>query len=148
METNVIVKTVARDELDRVLDLIDQFDRPTALRPTDAQLDDVFHNITGQGGCVVGAFDGANLIGTCTLNMCANLSWNARPYAIIENVIVNKEKRGLGIGKKLLGFAVDWAKQKSCYKVALMTGSKRDSTLKFYESAGFEQSKTGFQIRF
>ena len=34
-----------------------------------------------------------------------------------------------------------------CYKVMLMTGSQRDSTLGFYRAAGFEQSKTGFQIR-
>jgi hypothetical protein len=29
----------------------------------------------------------------------------------------------------------------------LMTGSKQPSTLRFYESAGFEQTKTGFQMR-
>jgi hypothetical protein len=29
----------------------------------------------------------------------------------------------------------------------LMTGSKKPSTLAFYASAGFEQSKTGFQVR-
>lgn len=34
-----------------------------------------------------------------------------------------------------------------CYKVMLMTGSKRPETLRFYADAGFEQSKTGFQIR-
>jgi hypothetical protein len=29
----------------------------------------------------------------------------------------------------------------------LLTGSKNPATLSFYEGAGFEQSKTGFQIR-
>jgi hypothetical protein len=33
------------------------------------------------------------------------------------------------------------------YKVMLMTGSKDLATLAFYTSAGFEQSKTGFQVR-
>jgi len=28
-----------------------------------------------------------------------------------------------------------------------MTGSQKPSTLAFYEAAGFEQSKTGFQAR-
>ncbi|MFM7304986.1 MAG: GNAT family N-acetyltransferase, partial [Alphaproteobacteria bacterium] len=32
-------------------------------------------------------------------------------------------------------------------KVMLMTGSRQPSTLKFYENAGFEQTKTGFQMR-
>jgi hypothetical protein len=43
--------------------------------------------------------------------------------------------------------AVTAAWQVDCYKVMLMTGSKRTSTLAFYTSAGFEQNKTGFQIR-
>jgi len=113
-----------------------------------ARLDDVFLTIKSNGGEVIGAFDGAKLLGTCTLNICANLSWSSRPYGIIENVIVLESKRGLGIGKKLMQFAIELAEQNDCYKVALMTGSKRKSTLRFYESAGFEQSKTGFQIRF
>ena len=29
----------------------------------------------------------------------------------------------------------------------LLTGSKNPATLRFYEDAGFEQSKTGFQAR-
>jgi hypothetical protein len=29
----------------------------------------------------------------------------------------------------------------------LLTGSKDPATLRFYEEAGFEQSKTGFQAR-
>jgi hypothetical protein len=33
------------------------------------------------------------------------------------------------------------------YKVMLMTGSKRPSALAFHASAGFEQNKTGFQVR-
>ena len=55
--------------------------------------------------------------------------------------------RGRGFGKQILRAAVDAAWQADCYKVMLMTGSKRPSTLAFYASAGFEQNKTGFQVR-
>jgi hypothetical protein len=34
-----------------------------------------------------------------------------------------------------------------CYKVMLLTGSNDPATPRFYEDAGFEQSKTGFQAR-
>jgi hypothetical protein len=40
------------------------------------------------------------------------------------------------------------AKQAGCYKVALMTGSNRISTIKFYESCGFIGNIKGFQLRF
>ncbi len=96
---------------------------------------------------MVGAFEGSQLIGTCTVNMCSNLSWSGRPYAMIENVIVSKNFRNIGIGKAILEFAKNWALDKGCYKVALMTGSKKPETLHFYESAGFVGNKTGFQYR-
>ena len=51
------------------------------------------------------------------------------------------------MGKQILQAAVAAAWVADCYKVMLMTGSKKPSTLAFYASAGFEQSKTGFQIR-
>ena len=55
--------------------------------------------------------------------------------------------RGRGFGKKILQAAVAAAWQADCYKVMLMTGSKKASTLAFYGAAGFEQNKTGFQVR-
>jgi len=89
------------------------------------------------------AFDGERLVGTCTLNVCPNLSWSGRPYAIIENVIVTEKMRSKGIDKIFLKEAQNEAKKIDCYKVALMAGSKRVETHKFYESAGFVDNKTG-----
>jgi len=142
------IRKVELNELANVLSLIDEFDRLRSKPPTQMKLVDIYQSITSMGGCVVGAFKSDDLVGTCTVNVCANLSWSGRPYAIIENVIVTLGYRGKGVGKELLSFAVNQAKDAGCYKVALMTGSRRAETLKFYESAGFEQSKTGFQIRF
>lgn len=49
----------------------------------------------------------------------------------------------------MLQKAQEIAKERGCYKVTLMTGSKKEETLRFYEKAGFERgSKTGFIVRF
>jgi hypothetical protein len=41
--------------------------------------------------------------------------------------------------------AVQIAGQSGCYKVMLMTGSKKDETLRFYENCGFNRNeKTAF----
>ena len=142
------IRKVTLSEIDGVLALIDLFDRPVAPRPSSARLAEIFGEIERTGGAVVGAFVENKPIGTCTVNLCANLSWSGRPYAIIENVIVAPEHRGKGVGTAVLNFAQNFAQESGCYKVALMTGSKKPETLKFYEDAGFSGNKTGFQRRF
>ncbi len=142
------IRKVKLAELDAVLELIDQFDRPVSPRPQRAELARIFDSIQQAGGVVVGAFLEGTLIGTCTVNVCANLSWSGRPYAIIENVIVAPSQRGKGAGTAVLQFAQRYAEEVGCYKVALMTGSRKPETLKFYEAAGFSGNKTGFQKRF
>ncbi|QEQ95303.1 GNAT family N-acetyltransferase [Neptunomonas concharum] len=142
------VRKVKLDEIKSVLILIDEFNRKRVPWPDDASLEEIYSGINGGGGCVVGAFFGEALVGTCTINICPNLSWSGRPYAIIENVVVTSTERNRGIGKALLAFAKKYCQEYGCYKVALMTGSQKPETLHFYESAGFIGSKTGYQARF
>ena len=84
---------------------------------------------------------------TCTLIVVPNLSRGGRPYALIENVVTHPEHRGRGLSKAVLDAAFERAWGQDCYKVMLSTGSTRPAILSFYESAGFEQSRTGFQKR-
>ena len=84
---------------------------------------------------------------TCTLIVVPNLSRGGRPYAVIENVVTHPEHRGLGLGKAVLDAACERAWSHDRYKVMLSTGSTRPAILSFYEGAGFEQSRTGFQKR-
>jgi GNAT superfamily N-acetyltransferase len=86
-------------------------------------------------------------VATCTLIVIPNLTRGGKPYGLIENVVTHVGYRGRGDGTRLLHAAVAAAWDAGCYKVMLMTGSKQPSTLRFYESAGFEQTKTGFQMR-
>lgn len=87
------------------------------------------------------------LAASCTLVVIPNLTRGGRPYGLIENVVTHRDFRNRGYGKQILHYAVEAAWDAGCYKVMLMTGSKRRETLDFYLAAGFEQSKTGFQIR-
>jgi len=44
-----------------------------------------------------------------------------------------------------LNYAKEIAKMENCYKMMLLTGSKKESTMKFYEGAGYNSSdKTAF----
>ena len=87
------------------------------------------------------------LVASCTLIVIPNLTRGGKPYGLIENVVTHAGYRGRGYGTSILHAAAKAAWDAGCYKVMLMTGSKQPSTLKFYENAGFEQTKTGFQMR-
>jgi GNAT superfamily N-acetyltransferase len=95
---------------------------------------------------LIGEVDGT-LATSCTLVVIPNLTRGGRPYGLIENVVTHVDCRGRGFGRLVLKEATARAWAAGCYKVMLMTGSKKRSTLQFYEDAGFEPSKSGFQIR-
>lgn len=99
------------------------------------------------GSAVLVAERAGGMVGSVTLIVIPNLSRGAAPYALIENVVTHTDHRGHGIGKAMLHEAARRAWARNCYKVMLMTGSTRPETLGFYAAAGFEQSKTGFQMR-
>jgi GNAT superfamily N-acetyltransferase len=85
------------------------------------------------------------IVATCTLTVIPNLTRNARPYGLVENVITHPDFRRRGIGTRILRAALDLAWKQDCYKVMLLTGRKDEETLRFYEQAGFERGlKTGF----
>jgi GNAT superfamily N-acetyltransferase len=127
------------------MNLIYEFDMPAVKKLRENDVRSVYSKIIAAGGAVFGAYRGPEIVGTCTLNVCANLSWSGRPYGIVENIIVSKNERGKGVGKSLLLFARRMAESKNCYKVSLMTAQKNPETVSFYRSAGFSDDKAGYQ---
>ena len=61
----------------------------------------------------------------------------------IEDVVVNKEFEGQGIGMKLVLSLLDVAKERKCYKTILNCENK---LIPFYEKIGFKQKST--EMRF
>lgn len=74
-----------------------------------------------------------------------NLTHQQRPYALIDNVVTDTSHRGKGLATACLNFAKDIAVLNDCYKIMLLTGSKRESTISFYERTGYNcKDKTAF----
>ncbi len=105
------IRQIKEAEVAKVLDLIDGYERPQAPRPSVEEQQAIYASILQSGGCILGAFPGGYMIGTCTVNLCPNLSWSGRPYAIIENVIVSKAHRNQGFGKALLQCGKEFAQR-------------------------------------
>lgn len=87
-------------------------------------------------------------VASVTLIIVPNLTHGVKPYAWIENVVTHAAHRQKGYASALMKHASDEAQAQGCYKIMLMTGSKKESTLRFYEKSGFDRtSKTGLLKR-
>ena len=94
---------------------------------------------------LIAAEEDGRLVATCTCVIIPNLTHGPRPYAWVENVVTHPDYRGRGLATACLDYAKDIAVRENCYRLVLMTGSKLESTLRFYERAGYNRTdKTGF----
>lgn len=94
---------------------------------------------------IIVAEEDGTIVSSCVCVIIPNLTHNQRPYALIENVITDKAYRKKGFATKCLDYAKKIAIQKKCYKMMLLTGSRRDATLQFYRNAGYNsEDKTAF----
>ncbi len=60
--------------------------------------------------------------------------------AILEDMIVTKEVRKDGVGSKLLKYAIEFAKNKECQRITLLTDNNNLVAHNFYKKNGFTSS--------
>lgn len=85
------------------------------------------------------------IVSSCVCVIIPNLTHNQQSYAFIENVITDEGYRGQGLATQCLNYAKKIAESENCYKMMLLTGSKKESTLNFYQQAGYNsEDKTAF----
>lgn len=93
---------------------------------------------------ILNVIDG-KIVSSCVCVIIPNLTRGVRPYAFIENVVTHEDYRCRGLASECLDYAKQIAIANNCYKMMLLTGSKRPSTWNFYEKAGYNHNdKTAF----
>ncbi len=86
------------------------------------------------------------VVGTLFLQIIPNLSHNAHPWTILENMVVDSRYRRQGFGRLLIEHALNRSREAGCYKVQLLSNKKRKEAHEFYRSIGFEDSALGFRL--
>lgn len=94
---------------------------------------------------IIVAEEDGKIVSSCVCVIIENLTHGMQPYAFIENVVTDKDYRKRGLATACLDYAKEIALRERCYKMMLLTGSKMESTLRFYERAGYNSNdKTAF----
>ena len=78
--------------------------------------------------------EGGELIACGTLLYETKLIHNISKVGHIEDVCIKKEHRGKKLGKQLIAYMVDLAKEKGCYKVTLYC---EEGNVEFYKKCNF-----------
>jgi GNAT superfamily N-acetyltransferase len=143
------IRELSGSDLSALMDLYAHLHDKDLPLASPERLTSVWNSIQRNDGIrYFGAFDGANLIGSCNVTIIPNLTRGCAPYGLIENVVTHRAHRGRGHGKAVLKAALDFAWSRQCYKVMLMTGRLDDGTFSFYEKAGFKRhEKEAFVAR-
>ncbi len=93
--------------------------------------------VVEQDGCVLGCLQLTFLPGISHLG-----SWRGQ----IEGVRVAANRRGGGIGRQLLEWAIAQCRAKGCLTVQLTTNAARHDAQRFYKTLGFEPSHIGMKL--
>jgi GNAT superfamily N-acetyltransferase len=94
---------------------------------------------------VVAEVDG-EVAGTLQLTYIPGVSRMGTERAQIEAVRVAAAYRGHGLGRRLITWAVDQARERGCGLVQLTSDKRRTDAIRFYESLGFEPTHEGLKL--
>lgn len=141
----MVIREIKKDELEELLNLY-KYLKSDDIPEKSHEVNKVWENIMNfNGQHIIVAEENKKIVSSCVVTIIPNLTHNHRSYAFMENVVTDENYRKRGFATACLNYAKELAIKENCYKLMLLTGSKRESTLNFYEQAGYnKKDKTAF----
>jgi GNAT superfamily N-acetyltransferase len=146
-----LIRPAVVTDLPRLVELLVSGALPDAPRAEDlaeaGRYQAALEEIDGTGGEILVAERRGEVVGVCQLLVFRHLQARGGLCAELESVHVHPDHRGSGIGRALVGAAVDRARAKGCYRVQLTSNRQREDAHRFYESLGFAPTHVGYKMR-
>lgn len=87
--------------------------------------------------CIIVAEVNKNVVGMCTAQILVSTA-EGGPVALIEDVVVDKEYRKMGIGKELLLAIESWAVGQGAKRLQLLADRNNTPALEFYNKMSWK----------
>jgi GNAT superfamily N-acetyltransferase len=71
---------------------------------------------------------------------------DAEAFVVIGGLVVDRNHRRLGIGRRLMDRAERWARERGCSMVRLASSSTRHAAHRFYEAIGYTNIKSQYSF--
>jgi GNAT superfamily N-acetyltransferase len=124
----------------------------TAVDPRTVEVDDAYVRAFAAVAAdsrneIVVIDDGhGTVLGCLQLTYVPGLGRHGQERAMIEAVRVHPDRRGAGLGREFLTWAIERARARGCTLVQLTSGKQRAAAHRFYGSLGFEPTHDGFKL--
>jgi GNAT superfamily N-acetyltransferase len=148
---NLTFRQATLDDLPAIVRMLaDDFlgaTREDPAEPLDEKYIKAFQEITASdtNELIVTELDSA-IIGTMQLTFIPGISRLGSRRLLIEAVRVDGKLRGQGVGKKMILWAIERAKDAGCGAVQLTSDNARKDAHRFYQDLGFEGSHLGMKF--
>ena len=86
------------------------------------------------------------IVGTLQITFTPSISFQGGKRATVESVRVDEKYRRQGVGKELMLWAINRAREENCLMIQLTTNADRKGAHRFYENLGFKGSHLGMKL--
>ncbi|MEV0005558.1 GNAT family N-acetyltransferase [Micromonospora sp. NPDC050980] len=147
--TDVIFREAVRADLPAVLALLadDMLGRSRDLPEVDAAYERAFADLDADPrNHLIVAVDGGETVGCFQITYIPGLGRHGAERSLIESVRVRSDRRGRGLGRAMMRWAIDQARERGCALVQLTTDKRRADAHRFYRDLGFVASHEGMKL--
>lgn len=144
----LVIRNASTNDIPIILELLYELGRP---RPQEDEDIEEFSNLVTKyilsdptKKLIVAEYDN-KIVGMASMILLSRLNRKSLELYIPE-LIVQKDHQNKGIGKKIMEFGIDFAKQHKCHRIRLESGNQRIDSHQFYKKLGFEQSSLSFTL--
>ncbi|MEV4386193.1 GNAT family N-acetyltransferase [Micromonospora sp. NPDC049580] len=147
--TDMIFREAVRADLPAVISLLadDVLGKTRDFTEVDEVYERAFADISADPrNQLIVAEQGGDLVGCLQITYIPGLGRHGAERSLIEAVRVRSDRRGQGLGRELMTWAIDQARHRGCALVQLTTDKSRADAHRFYLGLGFVASHEGMKL--
>lgn len=147
--SDLVFRTAVRADLPTLVALLvdDFLGRSRDVPVVDEAYERAFADIDADPrNFLVVAEQAGEIVGCLQITYLPGLGRHGAERSLIEAVRVRSDRRGSGIGRAMVTWAVDQARERGCALVQLTTDKRRTDARRFYAGLGFVASHEGMKL--